>query len=381
MSNTASLLPYLFTLSYHLLKKYFNVNKLFLSSQFSIKCFINLIVLKKLTPSINWSFAAWVNFFLNASAITLILNALFNLLLTVYIKLLLIYISYFAAKSFQFCLAIAVLYLSSIHLAIFCLVASPPLSFAFLCHCKSFILNKFWLASSPINKYLPSVLNILKRIAFQSSYILLSLFKKSFVLPIGTALFTRAVTDASAKALEWLTSCLLVNCFKALSNTASLLPYLFTLSNHLLKKYLRVNKLFLFSQFSINDLMNLIVFKKLQPVMNWSFATLVNLFLNASFIAFILNPFLNLLLTKNIKLLLIYISYLSANFFQFSLALAILYLSSSHFAIFCLFASIVASFAFSAHCNSFILNKYLLFPSWDLIHLPSTFIILNLILL
>ena len=177
--------------------------------------------------------------------------------------------------------------------------------------------------------------------------------------------------------MEWLTSCLLVNCFKALSNTASLLPYLFTLSNHLLKKYLRVNKLFLSSQFSINDLMNLIVFKKLQPVMNWSFATLVNLFLNASFIAFILNPFLNLLLTKNIKLLFIYISYLSANFFQFSLAFAILYLSSSHFAIFCLVASPPLSFAFLCHCKSFILNKFWLASSPINKYLPSVLNILK----
>ena len=201
LSNTASLLPYLFTLSNHLLKKYLRVNKLFLFSQFSINDLMNLIVFKKLQPVMNWSFATLVNLFLNLSFITFIRKAFLNLLLTKNIKLLLIYISYLSANFFQFSLAFAILYLSSSHFAIFCFVASPPLSLAFLCHCKSFILNKFWLASSPINKYLPSVLNILKRNAFQSSYIVLILFKNPFALPIGIALFIWAETDASAKAL------------------------------------------------------------------------------------------------------------------------------------------------------------------------------------
>ena len=188
--------------------------------------------------------------------------------------------SYLSDKSLQFFLASAVLYLFSVHLAILFLAASSVNLCALFFHWYNFFLKRFLLYSSALKIYFSNNLRNFSYNFNQSSYLFLSLSKKSSVLPSGTALTVCVVTDASFKVLILLSNDLLLNCSKACSNAKSLSLNFLAVSFHFRVKYRNIINLFLSSQFSNIALKNLSNCKNFIPLLNWSSPVISNLFLN-----------------------------------------------------------------------------------------------------
>ena len=141
LSNLLSLSFNLFTCFSHFLIMNLFAKNLFLSSQFSNNCLIMNNILLNSTPSLNWSTPTFVSLYLTFSAISLNLSQFLNLDLTWYNNALLIYISYLSDNTFQLFLAVAILYLCSVHLAILFSAASLVIFLAWSFHCKSFLLK------------------------------------------------------------------------------------------------------------------------------------------------------------------------------------------------------------------------------------------------
>ena len=118
----------------HFLIKNLLARNLFLSSQFSNNDLINTRIFLNSIPSLNCSNPTIANLFLIFSAISLNLSQFLNLDLSWNKAVLLTNISYLLDKSFQFCLTLANLKASLVHLAILFPLISLVISLALSFH-------------------------------------------------------------------------------------------------------------------------------------------------------------------------------------------------------------------------------------------------------
>ena len=140
-SRASSLCLIFLTCMNHFLIKNLLARNLFLSSQFSNNDLIKTRIFLNSIPSLNCSIPTIVNLFLIFSAISLNFNQFLNLDFNWNKAVLLTNISYLLDKSFQFCLILAFLKASIVHLAILFPQASLVISLALSFHCNNFLFK------------------------------------------------------------------------------------------------------------------------------------------------------------------------------------------------------------------------------------------------